>query len=216
MMDIINKEIEAYSERHTSEESLVLEHINRDTHVNVLLPRMLSGKYQGRLLATWSHMMQPKRILEIGTFTGYSCLCLAEGQKEKGQIDTIDINEELEERVRGYFNSSEYNDKINYTIGNAMDIVPTLKHTYDLVFIDADKINYKNYYEMVLDKVRPNGIIIADNVLWSGKVLGPPHIKKMDKDTDALIKFNDFVQQDSRVENILVAIRDGLLICRKK
>lgn len=215
-MDIINKEIEEYSELHTSEESDYLQHINRDTHVNVLLPRMLSGNYQGRLLATWSHMMQPKRILEIGTFTGYSCLCLAEGLQEDGKIDTIDINEELEDRVRGYFDNSEYASKINYTIGNAMDIVPTLNQTYDLVFIDADKINYQHYYEMVLDKVRTNGIIIADNVLWSGKILGPPHIKKLDKDTDALMKFNDFVQQDDRVENILVAIRDGLLICRKK
>ncbi len=215
-MDLVNKEIEEYAAAHTSNHNELLEYITRDTYANVLMARMLSGKHQGRLLSVWSHVMRPKRILEIGTFTGYSCLCMAEGLAKGAVIDTIDINEELEDRVKGYFKKSQYSSQINYIIGNALDVIPKLANTYDLVFIDADKINYQNYYDLVIDKLNPNGIIIADNVLWSGKILTTAHNKKIDKDSQALMDFNDYVQQDNRVENILLTLRDGLLIIRKK
>ncbi|MFY0653018.1 MAG: O-methyltransferase [Cyclobacteriaceae bacterium] len=214
-MEFLDEHIQTYSERHTTPEPELLKKINRDTYVNILHPRMLSGQMQGRMLSMLSYMIQAKSILEIGTFTGYSAICLAEGLAPDGNVITLDINEELEDRVRGYFSESDFADQIDYRVGNALEIIPELDSSFDLVFIDADKENYKTYYEMVLDKMPSGGIIIADNVLWSGKVLGD-HIKKIDKDTKALIEFNDWVQKDERVENVLFPVRDGLMVIRKK
>ncbi len=213
-MEFIEKEIEDYALNHTKPESELLKKINRETHAKIMMSRMLSGHLQGRLLSMFSNMIKPNYILEIGTYTGYSALCLAEGLSEKGKIITIDINEEIEKFVRSFFEQSEYKNKIDYQIGNALDIIPNINHELDLVFIDADKENYSNYYNLVFDKVKKGGYIIADNVLWSGKVLMDDI--KLDKDTKAIKAFNDKIQQDDRVENILLPVRDGLMICRKK
>lgn len=210
-MEFLDKDLMDYVEQHTSPETDLLKEINRDTHANVLMPRMLSGHLQGRVLATFSHMIKPKAILEIGTYTGYSALCLAEGLAPGGQLHTIDINEELEEKVRGFFQKSPYANAIHYHIGNATDLIPDLLPTWDLVFIDADKKNYSRYFELVIEQVRPGGFIIADNVLWSGKVIGP----KTDTDTEAIRAFNQQVHQDERVENVLFPLRDGLMVLRK-
>jgi caffeoyl-CoA O-methyltransferase len=210
-MDFIKKEIQAYAETHTSPESQVLRNINRETHAKVMQPRMLSGHLQGRVLSMFSCMLRPARILEIGTYTGYSAICLAEGLQENGKLVTIDINEELGETVRQYFAEAGVIAKVDYRIGNALDIIPTLKMKFDLVFIDADKENYSRYFDLVIDNVNLNGIILADNVLWSGKVLEA----KVDKDTKAIIDFNRKVQEDKRVENILLPIRDGIMVMRK-
>ncbi|GAB3537433.1 O-methyltransferase [Pontibacter brevis] len=214
-MEFIDEELLQYSEEHTSPESNLLYKINRQTHLSVLRPRMLSGHQQGRLLSMFSKMIQPKQILEIGTYTGYSALCMAEGLQPGGTLHTIDINEELEERVRGYFEEAGLSDSIKFYIGNALEITPTIDAEFDLVFIDADKINYATYYDMVIDRVRAGGYIIADNVLWSGKVL-EKYRRKLDEDTKAVIDFNKKVQDDERVENILIPIRDGLMVARKK
>lgn len=208
-MEILNEALQRYAEKHTTPESDLLKKINRDTHANVLMPRMLSGHLQGRVLSMISQMIRPKVVLEIGTYTGYSALCLAEGLAENGKLITIDINEELEEKVKDCFNS--YCDKIDYRIGNALDIVPTLNETFDLVFIDADKSNYANYFDLVIDKVREGGFILADNVLWSGKVLDA----RPDTDTRAIISFNQKIHDDNRVENVLLPIRDGIMMIRK-
>jgi caffeoyl-CoA O-methyltransferase len=164
------------------------------------------------VLSALSHMIKPSAILEIGTYTGYSAICLSEGLKENGKLFTIDINDELEGMVRKYFQQAGVEKKINYLIGNAIDIIPGIKETFDMVFIDADKINYSNYYDLVFDKVRPGGFIIADNVLWSGKVLD----SKMDADTKAIVSYNEKIQKDNRVENVLFPVRDGLMVARKK
>jgi len=214
-MEFLNEALQQYAENHTSPESALLHKINRQTHLSVLKPRMLSGHMQGRILAMFSQMLQPRQILEIGTYTGYSALCLAEGLQAGGTLHTIDINEELEARVRGYFAEAGLAASIKYYLGNALDIIPGIDATFDLVFIDADKINYARYYDLVIDRVRPGGYIIADNVLWSGKVLAK-YRKKLDEDTNAVIEFNKKVQDDVRVENILLPVRDGLLIARKK
>ncbi len=214
-MEFLPFEIENYAERHTTGESALLKKLDRDTHAHVLMPRMLSGNLQGRMLAAISQMMRPKRILEIGTFTGYSALCLAEGLEEGGKLITIDINEELEAMVRRYIKESEMEAKIDYRIGNAMKLLPDLNEQFDLIFIDADKINYLNYYKLIIDKVRQGGFIIADNVLWSGKILLKDG-KKADKDTQALLDFNKYVHEDKTVENVLLPLRDGLMILRKK
>jgi caffeoyl-CoA O-methyltransferase len=210
-MDSIKKEILDYADQHTSPESELLKSINRETHAHVLMPRMLSGHMQGRILAFISRMIQPHRILEIGTYTGYSALCLAEGLKPEGKLITIDVNEELEERVRGYFEKAKMTSRIDYRIGNALQIIPTLTGTFDLVFIDADKENYSRYFDLVINSVPLNGIILADNVLWSGKVLDG----KPDKDTKAIIAFNEKVHRDPRVENVLLPVRDGIMMLRK-
>ena len=215
MIDLTNPAINEYASQHTSDEPTLLTTINRDTQLNVLKPRMISGHHQGRFLAMLSHMIQPTNVLEIGTYTGYSALCFLEGLKEGGIIDTIDINEELEERVRASFKEAQVEERINYILGNALDIIPALNKTYDLVFIDADKENYQHYYELVFPKLAVGAHVVIDNVLWSGKVLGEESGKKIDKDTQAIIDFNKFVQQDSRVENVLVTLRDGLMIARK-
>lgn len=210
-MDIINEDLLRYAEEHSTSENDLLKRINRDTHAKVMMPRMLSGHLQGRVLAMISHMIRPERILEIGTYTGYSAICLAEGMQEHGKLITLDINEELEQRVKNYFEEAGLTSRIRYKIGNAMEIIPTLDETFDLVFIDADKENYSLYFDLVIDKVRPGGIILADNVLWSGKVIQ----EKKDKDTRALVEFNKKVQDDKRVENVLLPIRDGIFIIRK-
>ncbi|MFM8914437.1 MAG: O-methyltransferase [Flammeovirgaceae bacterium] len=210
-MEFIPPEIERYCLAHTANESALLKKINRDTHAEVLMPRMVSGHLQGRFLAMASQMIRPHRILEIGTYTGYSALCLAEGLTAEGKIITIDINEELETRVRTYFKQSPFHHQIDYRIGNAADVIPTLTDVFDLVFIDADKENYGRYYDLVFDKVRPHGWVIADNVLWSGKVVQD----KVDKDTRAIQQFNQKIQTDIRVENILLPLRDGLMVLRK-
>ena len=213
-MDFINENIENYALAHSEKEPELLYELNRQTHIQVLQPRMLSGHLQGRVLSMMSKMIAPSIILEIGTYTGYSALCLAEGLQKDGKIITIDINYELEPFTRKFFNQSEYADKIDFRIGNALEIIPTLNTPLDIVFIDADKSNYINYYDLVIDHVRPGGYIIADNVLWSGKVLEP--IEKLDEDTKTLLEYNTKIQQDERVENVLLPIRDGLMIARKK
>lgn len=210
-MDITNPAIQAYSEDHTSPESELLKKINRDTHVNVMMPRMLSGHMQGRILSMISCMIRPSAILEIGTYTGYSALCMAEGLKPDGKLITVDINEELESRVRNYFKYSPFDAQIDYRIGNALEIIPALNTDFDLVFIDADKENYARYYDLVINRVPLGGYILADNVLWSGKVLD----EKSDKDTRAIQEFNKKVQDDARVENVLLPVRDGILVMRK-
>ena len=213
-MDFINKDLQAYCDQYTSSEPAILAEINRDTHANVLQPRMLSGHFQGRLLSMLSKMIQPQHILEIGTYTGYSAICLAEGLREKGKLITIDVNAELEERVRNGFEKAGMNHKIQFIIGDAAHIIPSLTESFDLVFIDADKENYSKYYSLVFDKLNAGGLIIADNVLWSGKVLDRNELEK-DKDTKAIHEFNEMVSRDERVEKILLPVRDGLMIVRK-
>lgn len=213
-MDFIPEDIQRYVEEHSDGESALLKKINRQTHAQVMMPRMLSGHLQGRVLSMLAHMIKPKRALEIGTYTGYSALCMAEAMEEGSTLVTLDINEELEEMVRGYFDESAYKDIIDYRIGNAMELLPEVEGPIDLVFIDADKKNYFNYYKLVFEKVRPGGFIIADNVLWSGKVVQTE--KKIDKDTQAILDFNRWVQEDDRVENVLFPVRDGLMVVRKK
>jgi len=213
-MNFLHPDIENYAQLHSSPESEVLEKLNRETHAKILRPRMLSGHLQGKLLEMISCMLQPERILEIGTYTGYSAICMARGLKKDGKLFTIDHNPELEEFTRSFFEEAGISDKIEYLIGEAVDILPTLNGPFDLAFIDADKENYKFYYEQVLEKLKPGGVILADNVLWSGKVLSE---KAADGDPEALalIAFNEFVQQDKRVENLLLPFRDGLTIIRK-
>jgi predicted O-methyltransferase YrrM len=211
-MEFIAEELDNYVCAHTFKESELLKRINRETHLEVLQPRMLSGHFQGRVLSMFSKMIQPECILEIGTYTGYSALCLAEGLKEKGKLITIDVNEELENRVRNYFQSSDFKEQIDYRIGDAIKIIPQITEQFDIVFIDADKMNYINYYEMVFSKVKIGGYIIADNVLWSGKVADE---SKNDKETELLRAYNLLIYKDERVENVLFPIRDGLMIARK-
>lgn len=213
-MEFIAPELLAYCERHTSDEDDLLKHITRETHTKVLMPRMLSGHLQGKTLEMLVKMLNPKVILEIGTYTGYSGLCLARGLGESGKLITLDINDELETMVRGFFEKSGISHKIDYRLGNAMKLIPQIDENFDMVFIDADKANYSNYYDLVIDKVNPGGIILADNVLWSGKILVEEG-KKIDKDTQALLDFNQMVQNDPRVENVLLPIRDGLMMARK-
>ncbi|MHA7100332.1 O-methyltransferase [Roseivirga pacifica] len=212
-MDFIPEDIQQYVEDHSDVESPLLSKINRETHARVMMPRMLSGHLQGRVLSMLTHMIQPKVILEVGTYTGYSALCMAEGLAEDGKLITLDINEELHDQVQGYFDESDYSGQIDYRIGNAMELIPEINEPFDLVFIDADKKNYLNYYNLVIDQVRSGGFIIADNVLWSGKVV---QTEKITKDTQVILDFNRFVQEDDRVENVLFPIRDGLMIVRKK
>lgn len=213
-MDFINEKIQTYSGEHTGGGSDLLTKIERETHLEVLRPRMLSGHLQGRFLSMISHMIKPQVTLEIGTYTGYSAICMAEGLPVGGKLITIDINEELEDRVQGYFDAFEKGEQIDYRIANALNEIPRIEEKIDLVFIDADKANYKNYYELVIDKMNKGGFIIADNVLWSGKVVA--EVKSNDKDTKALLAFNKEVHQDARVENVLLPLRDGLMILRVK
>jgi caffeoyl-CoA O-methyltransferase len=212
-MNFIPEDIATYAEQHTEEESVVLKQLNRYTHAEVLMPRMLSGHLQGRVLAMLSKMIRPSRILEIGTYTGYSALCLAEGLVQGGLLHTIDINEELSDAVTEFIERSGFSDRIMLHTGDAMDIIPGLNEQFDLVFIDADKENYPFYYEQLFPKVKQGGYIIADNVLWSGNILKPAD--EMDEETKAIDRFNNMVHADQRVEHVLFPIRDGLMVIRK-
>ena len=212
-MDFLPKEIDAYSLAHTTSETEVLNDLNRQTNIQILQPRMLSGHLQGRVLSMLSHMVQPTNILEIGTYTGYSAICLSEGIKEDGKVVTIDINAELEDFALSYFEKANVSNKIDFRIGNAIDIIPTLQESFDMVFIDADKTNYSNYFDLVIDKLPKGAYIITDNVLWSGKVV--QKVEECDMETKAIVEYNQKIHNDPRVENILFPIRDGLMIARK-
>ena len=212
-MEFLPQQIDDYACNHTQSESPLLTELNRETWAKVLIPRMLSGHLQGRALSMFSKMIQPQVILEIGTYTGYSAICLEEGLKENGKLYTIDINEELESMSSSYFEKAGIQHKVKQFIGNAIDIIPTINDHFDLVFIDADKENYSNYFDMVIDKMPIGGFIIADNVLWSGKVT--EEVKANDTETQALKDYNSKIHQSDRVENILLPIRDGLMICQK-
>lgn len=214
-MEFIDETLAKYTESHSSTEPALLAKLNRDTYANVLAPRMLSGHIQGRVLSMLSKMIQPKAVLEIGTYTGYAALCLAEGLAPDGVLHTIDINEELETRINTFVAQSPYANQIKLHIGNALDIIPHLNEAFNLVFIDADKSNYSAYYDLLIDTLPSGAIIIADNVLWSGKILDQAEIAK-DADTRALDEFNKKITQDDRVENVLMPVRDGLMVIRKK
>jgi caffeoyl-CoA O-methyltransferase len=213
-MDFLPADINAYAEAHTSPETELLRQLNRNTRAHVMAPRMLSGHLQGRFLSMIAHLVCPRRILEIGTYTGYSALCLAEGLIDDGRLITIDHNEELEAFARSYWHKSPLNDKIDLRIGVAADIIPTLDETFDLVFIDADKRNNSLYFDLIFDKLRPGGLVLADNVLWSGKVVG--EASPTDQDTASVRAFNQKIQADTRVENVLLPIRDGIMMIRKR
>lgn len=211
-MEFLPEDLHKYVEDHTEPESDLLKQINRETHLHVLRPRMLSGHLQGRVLSMLSHMIKPKYVLEIGTYTGYAALCMAEGLLKNGKLITIDRNAELSIRTKAYFAKSEYSNQIEMKVGDATEIIPTLSYEWDMIFIDADKENYKNYFDLVVDQTRSGGFIIADNVLWSGKVFDK---KENDIDTKAIRTFNEHVHKDERVQNVLFPIRDGLMILRK-
>ena len=213
-MNFIPQEIEDYALKNSDTELDVLKRLNRETHLKMTMPQMLSGHMQGLMLQLFSKMIRPKNILEIGTFTGYSAICLAQGLQDGGKLHTIDVNEEFSEIILRYIKEAGLQDKIQLHIGPAVNILPTLKEDFDLVFIDADKENYSTYYDLVFPKVKQGGYIIADNVLWSGKILNSP--MKMDAETKALFNYSSKIQDDSRVENMLLPLRDGLLIARKK
>ncbi len=213
MFTMINPDYEEYAIKHSSDETEILKQLNRETHLKILQPRMLSGHLQGKLLELLSCMIKPNRILEIGTYTGYSAIALAQGLTENGILHTIDINVELENIVKDYIKKSGFENKIKIHIGDAMQIIPQIDEIYDLVFIDADKENYINYFNLVIEKVSKGGFIIADNVLWSGKVLN--EAQKNDIDTINLQKFNKLIKEDNRVENLLLPFRDGLMIMKK-
>ena len=210
-MEFIPKDLNEYTEKHTSPESTLLSRLNRETYLKANVPRMISGHFQGRLLSMLSKLVQPTTILEIGTYTGYSALCLAEGLREGGKLITIDINEELEEMVSEFVQEAGFKDKIDCRIGAALDIIPTLEESFDLVFIDADKSNYSNYYDLAFPKVKKGGLIVVDNVLWSAKVLQ----ESPDDKTEAIMALNDKIQNDDRVENVLLPVRDGMMVVRK-
>ena len=213
-MEFLPKKIDQYVVAHSEEEPKLLQQLNKETWQKILVPRMLSGHYQGRLLAMLSKLVQPKSILEIGTYTGYSALCLAEGLDEKGILHTIDHNEELVDFQKKYFDKSLFKNQIKQYLGNALDIIPKLNDSFDLVFIDADKSNYVNYFNLIINKMNKGGIILSDNVLWSGKVVEVPDPK--DIDTKALIEYNKLLKNDARIETVLLPIRDGLTISRVK
>ncbi|MFD1615489.1 O-methyltransferase [Gelatiniphilus marinus] len=213
-MHFIPDDLDDYVVNHSENEPELLQQLNRETYQKILQPRMLSGHYQGRLLSMISKLVNPKNILEIGTYTGYSALCLAEGLQAKGELHTIDINEELQDFQRKYFDKSDFGNQIVQHLGNALDIIPKLDKTFDLVFIDADKENYSNYFNTIIDKLNTGGIILSDNVLWSGKILDIT-FKKEDTSTPALIEYNKLLKHDKRVETVVLPIRDGLTISRK-
>lgn len=211
-MHFISQELEDYIEKHSEKEPDLLAALNKETYQKILLPRMLSGHFQGRVLSMLSKLIRPVNILEIGTFTGYAALCLCEGMEENGQLHTIDIKEELETIQRKYFDKSPWGSQIFQHLGEAIDIIPTLDIKFDLVFIDADKENYLNYFDLILPKMNKGGIILSDNVLWSGKVLEP--LQKNDTSTKVLLEYNELLKNDPRVETVLLPIRDGLTVSR--
>ena len=208
-----NDKLEDYVEAHTEKEPVILTELSRATHQKILRPRMLSGNMQGQLLKMLCRMNKVRRVLEIGTFTGYAAISMAMGLEEGGVLHTIDINDEIEEFTRTYLSRSGLEDRIVFHIGDACEIIPCLTEMFDLVFIDADKRQYSEYYHLVFDKVRPGGIIVADDVLWDGKVADN---ESRDAQTCGILAFNELVQQDERVENILLPVRHGLMVIRKK
>ena len=211
-MHFISQELEDYIEQHSEKEPVLLEALNKETYQKILIPRMLSGHFQGRVLSMLSKLIRPVTILEIGTFTGYSALCLCEGMQENGTLHTIDIKEELVDFQRKHFDKSTWGKQIHQYLGEAIDIIPTLYLKFDLVFIDADKENYLNYFELILPKMNRGGIILSDNVLWSGKVLETLNPK--DTSTRILLEYNALLANDPRVETVLLPIRDGLTVSR--
>jgi caffeoyl-CoA O-methyltransferase len=211
-MHFISQELENYIEQHSEKEPELLAALNKETYQKVLLPRMLSGHFQGRVLSMLSKLIRPVNILEIGTYTGYSALCLCEGMQENGILHTIDIKEELVDFQRKHFDKSPWGNQIVQHLGEALDIIPTLDTKFDLVFIDADKENYINYFELIVPKMNKGGIILSDNVLWSGKVLEP--LQKNDLSTKILLEYNQLLKNDPRVETVLLPIRDGLTVSR--
>ncbi len=213
-MEFIEKNLADYCENHTSPESDLLSFLNRDTHLKVVSPRMLSGHLQGRFLSFISKLQKPQLIVEIGTYTGYSALCLAEGLAESGKLISIDVNEETSLFAQSFIDKSVYKHQIELVLADAKAFIPTITKPIDLVFIDADKKNYLAYYQLIIEKLNTGGIIIADNVLWSGKITMPE--SEMDRETLALHEFNKAIQKDTRVENMLLPIRDGLMVIRKK
>ncbi|MFT4642306.1 MAG: caffeoyl-CoA O-methyltransferase [Candidatus Azotimanducaceae bacterium] len=213
-MDFLPEKIDNYVVNHSEDEPQLLQELSRETWQKIMVPRMLSGHFQGRVLSMISKLVNPKNILEIGTYTGYSALCLAEGMQENGNLHTIDRNEELYDFQRKYFNKSDYGTNIKQYVGNALDVISTIDDKFDLVFIDADKSNYPNYFHAIIDKMNSGGVILSDNVLWSGKVV--EEIQPKDIDTPALIEYNKLLKNDSRIETVLLPIRDGLTISRVK
>lgn len=211
-MHFISEELEDYAAQHSENEPDLLQKLNRETHQKILQPRMLSGHFQGRVLSMISKLVNPKNILEIGTYTGYAALCLAEGLAPGGELDTIDVNEELVDFQRKYFNLSDYKNQIHQHLGSALNIIPTLNKKFDLVFIDADKENYIHYFNMIVPLMNKGGIILSDNVLWSGKVL--EELKPNDISTKVLLEYNKLLKDDPRVETVLLPIRDGLTVSR--
>lgn len=211
-MHFLSDALENYIKDHSENEPEVLQELTRDTHLKVIQPRMITGHFQGRVLSMISKILHPKYILEIGTYTGYSAICLAEGLQKNGQLHTIDVNEELDDIQKKYFNKSGYSDLIIQHTGDALELVPKLDVCFDLVFIDAEKKSYDAYFEAALQKTKPGSIILSDNVLWSGKVVEP--LDKKDKATRALLDYNQKLKEDGRVETVLLPIRDGLTLCR--
>ena len=206
--------IDEYILSHSDDEGTLLAALNRDANVNLLRPRMLSGHLQGRLLKMFCRMLRPKRILEIGTYTGYATLCLAEGLEDDGLVYTLEINDEMEDFIMKYLNQSPLKEKIKVYFGDAIDIIPTFDETFDMVFIDADKRLYSEYYDLIFPMVRPGGLILADNTLWDGKVIEKPH--ESDKQTLGILHFNDKIKADPRVEKVILPMRDGLTMIWKK
>jgi predicted O-methyltransferase YrrM len=213
-MLFIPEKLDHYVVKHSQDEPELLQQLNRETYQKIMQPRMLSGHFQGRVLSMISKLVNPKNILEIGTYTGYSALCLAEGLQSDGELHTIDIDEELYDFQRKYFDKSDFGVQIHQHIGNALEIIPKLNKTFDLIFIDADKENYSNYFNCIIEKLNSGGIILSDNVLWSGKVIEALQVD--DTSTKALIEYNTLLKNDERIETVLLPIRDGLTISRKK
>ena len=213
-MDFISDDIMTYAINHTQEESNLLKALNKETHQKILQSRMISGHFQGRVLSFISQLIRPETILEIGTYTGYATLCLAEGLTKNGKIHTIEINEELIDFQKKYFDKSKFKNQIFTHIGDAIDIIPKLKLNYDLIFLDADKANYPNYMEMVVPKLKRGGVLVADNVLWNGKVLDYQQ-KRDDIETKGIKLFSELVKKNSSLQTLLLPIRDGLMMCRK-
>lgn len=211
-MHFLSDELETYIEQHSQNEPELLAQLNKETYQKILLPRMLSGHFQGRVLSMLSKLIRPTNILEIGTYTGYSALCLCEGMQTKGVLHTIDIKEELVDFQRKYFDKSVWGNQIFQHLGEAVDIIPNLKLKFDLVFIDADKENYINYFHLIIPKMNQGGIILSDNVLWSGKVL--EELQPNDVSTKVLLEYNLLLKNDSRIETVLLPIRDGLTVSR--
>ena len=214
MKYINNEKLDEYLINHSEKEPELLSNLNRETNLKVLQPRMISGAYQGRLLSLISKIINPKKILEIGTFTGYSTLCLAEGLRENGEIHTLDINEELYSLQRKYFKKSSFNSNIIQYLGNALDIIPKLDQDFDLIFLDADKINYPKYLDILIVRLKKGGVLLSDNVLWDGKVLN--QISQKDKSTKAIVEYNKLLNNRKDMDSVILPIRDGITISRKK